>query len=405
MPSCNKGQAAIIDLAMLAVIVTCAIAFLQIYTITHANTQTENLKYTITQEYAANTLLSMDYVTAPGIGYDTVQTNAVTHVEDEDLEKLINITNDIKTYARELDGKIAGWTENITESRDEVTGEIDDITDTVRDLKDDYIDASSGLSTRLETASQQCEEFGDDINQFGELIGGVNGMSEFDPPCESLDDFASNINLIEESVTGNIAEMEGLLQETKDYLNNIETDPALEALMKIRCALRKLEIEMDRYVTYAQLGIAPGANLMDLMPARAALDTKTLTSAVTESLYTEDRLARSDYMRMLAATGIRVLASETEAGMDDPKSSLLQGAALTFSRRDYREISSEAVEGMLERTLKAQGYEYCYMAETCCSHITAGDCENKALDSIVARRSAMTHEGEPVDMSLWIWRG
>jgi len=402
MEPASKGQASIMDITMLLLIIIVATTFLQIYALGSAQTSTGNLKDELSDEYAAGALFALTYVSADAAAYSTVQSHALTNVSDEDLAGLVNASQEAREYIHGLDDTLENWSENITAKREEIDAQIKDTIDELSDIRKDLSGKQGQLTEGLEDLQETCTDIVADLNTYAGIMGAEKIPAEEDP-CKYAGDMNSYVANTTKTLNGTIYSAEEKLSEARDALYT-DTGKALDALQEARCLLSEAEIKIDSYITYAQAGIREDATLLDMLPARAGLETKSVSEAVAESLYVEDRLAYSDAARTAAATGVRTALQESGMGPDDPKSQIAQAAMLTLGRADYRSLAESSVKSALDSLLAEQGYSYCFTAETCCSRMQTGDCENKPDNSGHAKKTIHAPGNESAEMTLDLWR-
>jgi hypothetical protein len=400
--SAKKGISGIIDVALFSSLIIVAIAFLQIYAVSHTSTSIKDQKILSQNSYAQNALHTLGYVTAKAASYDTVQDSAITNTSDPDLEALVNMSDKARNYSRSLDRKLENWSRNITAASDEITGELDEIRENITDLRTGINEKTSSLIDALNEAKDTCSDITDGLNAYAEIIGGAP-LSLDDDPCDGVDESVKQVSNISTGIDISFADAEQKLEDIADTVNS-NTEKALESITSARCILREVDVKLDRFTTYAQLAVKEDTTLIDLMPAKASLGTKSVKEVLSESLYVEDRLARSGLLETAGAFGARAAMQTQGFGMDDPKNQIAQGAVLTIIREDYRTLGENAVKDSLDKALTGQGYAYCFVAKTCCTTISAGSCENIPYGSGRAVQTLKTIENQTAQLELNIWR-
>ena len=400
--SAKKGISGIVDVALFSSLVIVAIAFLQIYSVSHASGSIKNIKYAEQSGYAQNALHTLGYVTAKEAEYDTVQASALENATDPGLEALIEMSDEARNYSRSLDARLENWSRNVTAAAEDIASEIDSIRKNLSDLHAGIKEKTSDLTDALNGAKDTCSDITGGLNAYAEIIG-ATPLTQEEDPCDGIGESIQQINVISAGIDDSYSSADEALEDVVDAVH-LGEDAALEYITVARCALWEADVKLDRFTTYAQLAVKGDTTLLDLMPARASLGTKTVKEVLSESLYVEDRLARSGLLETAGAFGTR-MAMQTEGyGLVDPKSRIAQGAVLTIIREDYRILGESAVKGSLDRTLTGQGYAYCFIASTCCTKITAGACEAVPYNSGRAVQTLKTVENETAQLELNIWR-
>jgi hypothetical protein len=395
----NRGVSSVIDILMYSMIIIIAIAFLQVYSITHQSTNVKELKAKAEEKYAANALLTLSYLTNKDADYKTMQSQAVENTPDEDLQPIVNAGDSIRNYTSFLDGKLENWSKNVTKFHDEIKAGIDEAMDNVSILKEKIDAEKDGLTNELERAKDNCDNYVDSVNTFSELIGGETLSGD---PCAGIDDTESYISNTTKAIDDSLIKANDTLYKIKDSIDT-DLDLVQDYLQEARCILKETQVKTDRFVTYAQLGVKENTTLIDLWPAKATLGTKTVTETIGEALYTEDRLAKSGELQAAGAFGARIALQEAGYGLSDSKNQIAQGLILSIEREDYRDLAKKAVKASMTKQLSDQGYNYCFTAKTCCSVIQEGNCVIP-YNSIKAKTNIKTNENETVEMTISIWR-
>ena len=395
----NKGVSSAIDIAMYSMIIIIAMAFMQVYAVTHQSTDVKELKAKAEEEYAANTLLTLSYLTNKEADYSTVQSQAVENTPDADLEAIVKAGDSIRNYSRTLDGKLENWSKNVTAAHDEIRAVIDEAMANVSAAKEKIDLQQEGLNAELKNAKDNCNDYVTNINAFAELIGGEQLTGD---PCAGISDTESDVSNATKDIDESLITINNTLYQIKESVDtNIEK--AEDLIQDARCVLKEVDVKTDRFVTYAQLGVKENTTLIDLWPAKANLGTKTVTETIGEALYTEDRLAKSGELQAAGAFGARIALQEAGYKMSDSKSKIAQGLILSIEREDYRNLAKKAVKASLIKQLSDQGYSYCFTAKTCCSMIQDGNCVIP-YNSVKAKTNIKTNENETVEMTISIWR-
>jgi gas vesicle protein len=398
----NKGQAGVIDLMLFSLIIILAIAFLQVYSVTHASTSVKNMKYAIADEYAANTLLVLSHISARGAGYRTVQHSAVSNVSDEDLEGFVNGSLKIRNYTRTLDARLDNWSRNVTNAEDQIESEIDGINQNLTQLREALAEKQEALTNVLDAAKDTCEDILSAMNSYSDAVG-AEALAGGEDPCAYPDELNKYIINVSSDVFESFTQAEDILQGAKDAVHS-DAKAAQEAIEKARCLLSEVNVKLDGFISYAQLGVNEKTTIIDLVPALADLETKTVTEVLGEALYVEDRLAESDALRAAGAVGVRAAMQSSGMGLNDTRNRIAQASALTIARKDYKENAKNAVGNALDNLLAKQGYSYCFKAATCCDEVIAGDCGNVPYGTGHAVQEIDTQGNETAEMSLDIWR-
>jgi len=395
----SRGISSVMDIAMYSMIVVIAMAFLQTYSMTHQSTDVKDLKMRAEEEYAANALLAMSYLTCSGAGYRTVQQNAVESVTDPDMQPVIEAGESIRDYSRTLDEKLANWSEGIAETRSDINAEIDDAINSTAYIKD-TLDAQTGsLDSGLENAAENCKNYTDGINTFLKIFSGEQITGD---PCKELSEYGADISRTAGEIDKSLTEIKDTLYKIKG-LRRHKHGKTEELIQQARCILKEADIKTDRFITYAQLGTKENTTLTDLWPAKANLGTKTITETIGEALYTEDRLAGSGELQAAAAFGTRIAFQKAGTGPADPKNRITQGIVLSIDRIDYRSLAEKAANSALTKQLTEQGYDYCFTAKTCCSTIQDGNCSIPP-NAAKAKTNIKTPENKTAEMTLFIWK-
>lgn len=402
MTSGKKGVSAVIDVALFSSLVIIAISFLQVYSVSHTSTTVKEMKHNAQGEYAQNVLHTLGYVTAKEAVYDTVQASALINASDPDFEALIEMSNEARNYSKSLDAELETWSRNITEAADDINLGIESMRKNLSDLREGIRDKTYALTDALNEAKDACTDITDGLNTYSEIIGG-RPMKPGDDPCEGIEKSLQEIASIAEGIEDSFTSADEALKNVADTAGS-DKEKAAGYISAVRCALREVDVKLDRFITYAQVAVKEDTTLLDLMPAHATLGTKTVKEVLSEALFVEDRLARSGMLETAGAYGTRMALQDQGYGMEDPKSRIAQGAALTIIRDDYRRLGEAAVKGSLERTLSWQGYSYCFVASTCCTKITAGECEGVPYNSGRAIQTLKTLENDTAQLALNIWR-
>ena len=398
----NKGQSSVVDILLLSMIVVIAAAFLHIYSATHQSTGSKDLKQVLSTEYASRALMMLSYVNSPDASYETVQSGTVTNVSDPDLSGIVNVSLRIRGYTAYLGQTLANWSENITKAHDPAKAGMEGIRGNISDLENGLAEQKDSLTSGLSTAETDCAGLIDAMNKYYSIIGAAS-ISPASDPCGYVKDLNSTVSGTYQGVGDKLAELDGKITEVEGYLDT-DQEKTLKAIQEARCLLKEINVKNDMLISYAQLGVRSDTTLIDLFPAKASLETKTVTETVGESLYIEDRLATSDATRMLGATGVRMILSEQGISPGDAKSQILQAAVLTFARKEYRELAQKSVEASLDGVLTKQGYKYCFTARNCCNQVTAGVCDKIPENAVRAERSSQAMANETGTMTLAIWR-
>jgi hypothetical protein len=323
----NKGLSSIFDVMILSIIVVMVIAFLQVFSMTHQSTKIKDIKDETTDIYASNALRTLEYVSSD-IEYQTVQTGTLEEVSDPDFSRVVETSQKARDYMHRLDGILENWSNNATALKEhasnvsyELVGEIENVQGNVSDIQaflGETEDSLNGINT-------QCTDIEDNLREYGALLGGT--IPEGASSCGYVKNLSSGVSDLAENISSGLGEINDQLEDAKTTLKDLNasveenTDKVLEIIQQARCVLRKVNIEMDNYVTYLQLGVKEKATLMDLLPAKANLKSKTVTETVGEALYVEDRLTQSDLMRALGAGGYRV-ATDWFNGTNEENDSL-----------------------------------------------------------------------------------
>ena len=392
----SRGQSSAIDIALLTLIVIISITFLEIYSATHTSTSTKNVKDEVMDEYAQHALLTLSYVSPTDSDYSTVQVGTVGNVEDEDLKKLIDATLKIRNYTAKVDSLLENWSENVTAARDEIVSEIDYMTANISLMRSDLQSKTAPLIASLDSIESGCEELEDGLDAYGSLIA---GSSLLEGDCDFVSELSGVVEDTTDSVDTFLSDSEDFLDEVK-YNVDSNAEAALEAIQSARCVIREANVKMDYFITYAQVGLRNDSSLVDMMPAKANIGSKTVTEGIGESLYIEDRLAESGYIGTAASMEVKLLVGGDETAEEQ----ILEGDVLVYGRKSYLELMQSAVENKFDVMLTKQGYAYCFTAKDCCSRIDAGDCASIPPNSARATRTINTLGNESAQMTLDIWR-
>jgi hypothetical protein len=395
----NRGVSSTIDIVMYSMIIIIAMAFLQVYSVTHQSTDIKELKAKAEEKYAANTLLTLSYLTNKDADYMTVQAQAVENTPDEDLQPIVGAADSIRNNSRALNEKLENWSKNVTAAHDEIKAVIGEAMENVSAVKEAIDAQQEGLGVELEKAKDNCDDYVGNINTFSELIGGETLSGD---PCTGIEDTESYISDTTKGIDESLIKVNDTLYKIKDSIDT-DLDLVQGYLQEARCILKEVDIKTDRFVTYAQLGVRENTTLIDLWPAKANLGTKTVTETIGEALYTEDRLAKSGELQAAGAFGARIALQESGYELSDSKNRIAQGLILAIEREDYRNLAKKAVKSSLTKQLSDQGYNYCFTAKTCCSMIQEGNCV-VPYTSVKAKTNIKTNENETVEMTISIWK-
>ena len=423
----NKAISGIYDVLMFSIIIVMAVAFLQVYSLTHASTSVNNLKDQLSDDYAGSVLLTLTHVSEKDAGYETVQEGTIVEVSDKDLEYTVNESISARESLQKTDRTLERWVENATAWKEEASNRSASIIHDIDEIEATILYAHSALDEsawRMKSLSLKCAQMVEEAKKYEDLIGGM-GITETDP-CAYLDERNGQISAMAENISKDLDGITQKLEATKNAVSAADleaqenTDEAIALLTQARCALREVNVKIDNFASYLQLGVKEDATLVDLLPTKADLENMPAAEMLGESLYVEDRLAQSDYWRSGAAIAARLAlkgqsgnesqqngTQTTLNGTNNTKSRIAQATLLTLIRLDYREKAKAAVTGILEKALTEQGYKYCFKAQTCCSpmnKIFIGECDNIPPDTGQANRNIRTIDGDKGDMTLHIWR-
>jgi hypothetical protein len=395
----NRGQSTAIDIGILTMIVIIALSFLQIYSITHASTSTKNLREQMMVEYAQHALVSLSYVSPAGADYVTVQPGAVGNTYLGEVEELVNSSLLLRNYTNRTEAMLENWSENITAATEEIINSVEAIQSNISKLRSEVKKESDSLSDVLGAVTPDCENTSWGLNSFADLIGGTKILTD---SCDYVSGLASKVNDTLSVADNFLYQSETKLGEVKYYVASDE-DTALAAIQEARCVLREANVKIDYFISYAQLGLKENVSLLDTMPATAAIDSKTVTEVIGESLYIEDRLAESSLVGTAATAGLKLYMTGEEYSTDS-KDNVMEGAVLAYGRKSYLSLAQTSVENKFDFLLTKQGYGYCFTAKDCCSKVTAGECDNIPYNSARASRIISTLGKESAEMTLDIWR-
>ncbi|MFZ2455778.1 MAG: lamin tail domain-containing protein [Candidatus Altiarchaeia archaeon] len=308
----NKGLSSIFDVMILGIIIVMAIAYLQVFSITHQSTKITDIKDETTGIYASNALRLMDYISSDA-DYQTVQTGTLEIVSDKDFNKVVEMSEKAREYTHKLDGILENWSNNetalkehIEEISDELTGEIENIQGNISGIQALLGETEDSINS----INTQCADIMKNLEEYKTLLGG--DITGEESPCGYVKNIGGGLSDKAKNISTGLQEINDQLEDAKKIIKDINgsveenADKILEIIQQARCVLRKVNVEMDNYVTYLQLGVKEEATLMDLLPAKADLKTKTITETVGEALYVEDRLTQSDLLRAMGAGGYRV---------------------------------------------------------------------------------------------------
>lgn len=210
----NKGISSLFDVMIYAFILVLAFTVIQLYSMSHQATSIKNLKYEAENQYAAQTLESLSYLTIDGDGYQTVQADTLEPVEDEDLKNLTEKGEQIRAYADELDSRLNNWSKNLTELKEGIQGNITEIQDTLSDTTDmiDY------TSQEIQNLSTTCSEVVTDINLYGQLIGGI---ALDNSSCSQVENLTTQIVNASSQVEEKISKANDTLQTVKEAIKQL----------------------------------------------------------------------------------------------------------------------------------------------------------------------------------------
>jgi archaellum component FlaC len=300
----NKGFSSLLDVMIYAFILVLSFTAIMLYSSSHHATSIKNLKYEAENRYAAQALESLSYLTIDGDGYQTVQAGTLEPVTDEDLKLLYNISDAIRRYGANLDNRLKNWSRNLTTLKED----IEDVKDNIEGIQYRISDAKElvdDTTERINTLPTRCYELLNDVNTYGQLIGGItlNDSS----PCAQVENLAAQVTESASQVNTGLSNANDSLEAVIEKIDNYSDDETLlESIQQARCLIREVNIKLDNYVSYAELGVKQNATLIDLLPVRARMQTAPLTMIAGESLYVEDRLAQSDYLRAGGAMAAKI---------------------------------------------------------------------------------------------------
>ncbi|MFZ2456178.1 MAG: hypothetical protein WAX07_06855 [Candidatus Altiarchaeia archaeon] len=326
----DKGISSLFDVMIYAIILVMAFAAIQIYSVSHQSASIKNIGYEAENRYAAQTLDALSYLTIDGDGYETVQAGTIENVEDKDLKKLSDAGKLLRELTGNLDATLDGWSDNSSKLKEDLT-RVKTSIELARQILTTtkyYVDKTS---KEIQKLPAKCDEILD-VNVYGQIIGGIN-INDSDP-CAQVDALTSRVTNASAGVIEQIDTSDNALQDIITKIDSYSEDQMLlDRIQQTRCLLREVNVKLDHYISYAELGVKENATLIDLLPVRADLRTAPLTMMAGESLYVEDRLVQSDYLRaggaIAAIIGMQYLntSEETET---EPETYAVQGNTSTL---------------------------------------------------------------------------
>ena len=313
----NRGISSLIDVMALSVIIVIAISFMLVYSQTHSSQRVKDIKDTTQDMYSENALRTLSYVTAKNAGYWTVQPDALEEVSDKDLEPLVDLSLDAREYLSNLDGTLQNWESNISQIKDNISGYSSEVILRIEDVQSEIAktrDTISQCETKMQGISTVCSNVTESLKNYTDIMGGTALLNN---SCEYIDGLTGQITETSENLDQNLSKLDQKLGELKNTLNKINNtvdenaEQIIQSIKQARCILNEVNVKMDNYVTYIQLGVKANTTLIDLLPNKAPLETVPVTKVLGESLYVEDRLAQSDLLRAGGAMAARIALGES----------------------------------------------------------------------------------------------
>jgi hypothetical protein len=311
-PIDNKGISSLIDMIALMMIVMLAGSYLTVYSLSHSSIRAKNIKDTAQDMYAQNALRTLSYITAKDAGYWTVQPGVLEEVSDEDLERLVDLSIQARDYAYRLQGVLQRWEDNMTAFKEDVDGYTSGVTGDIEEARAKINDTRNIIDecrAHMQGLSTLCDNATESLKNFTDILGGSNMT---DAPCDYVDGVTEQVTDTAATLDQNLSAFDQKLAELEDTVQEINeaTDENADRIQKLiveaRCILNEINVKMDNYVSYVQLGVKDNVTIMDMMPGNAALETVPVSTVLGESLYVEDRLAQSDLIRAGGAIAARI---------------------------------------------------------------------------------------------------
>lgn len=305
----NKGFSSVVDAAVLGLALGLSLAFVQVFSMTQANTVIKNVETESNNEYVSSALNALDYVTVKDAGYETVQDGSIGLTYDSDLQKIIDASAKIRDYTGKLDNTLSAWEDNIMRLGNYSEELCSNYAQEIRELQGKLGDASGSIndaSDDLKKASSKCYAMVDEMGSYGDLLD-----TSLTGGCDAAGNFTGDV----ENQAGNITEGINRLNNTLENLTSLiedlnasiqEKEKIISLIRDGRCVLSELNVKLDNYISYVQYGVNENNTLVDLFPAKAGLETLTVSRAVGESLYVEDRLIQSDSLRAIGSFGAKI---------------------------------------------------------------------------------------------------
>jgi hypothetical protein len=367
----NRGFSSVVDAAVLGLALGLSLAFLQVFSMTQANTAIKNVEAETSNEYVSNALNALDYVTVKDAGYETVQDGSIGLTYDSDLQKIIDASAKIRNYTGELDNTLSAWENNVTLLGNYSEELCSQYTQEIRDMQGklgDALDSINDASEDLKKAPSKCYEMADEVGSYGDLLdtsltGGCSAVGNFTGDVENQ---AGNVTAVISRLNNTLENLTSLIEDLNASIQ--EKEKIISLIRDGRCVLSELNVKLDNYVSYIQYGVNENNTLVDLFPAKAGLETLTVSRAVGESLYVEDRLIQSDSLRAIGSFGAKIALEhpDNDTGNDS------DNPAENNESRPGEEYHSYLIS---RNASTCEGCIHC----SNCSNDTCSDCDDCAI--------------------------
>lgn len=313
----RKGMSAMVDILLFSVISIFAITTLFVYAQSHQISQVSDVNQQAMDEYASNTLLTLNYVTVgEDIKYSTVQKSAVTKTEYSKVLAAREWMNDINDGIETVDviERSIDQTAEV-EPPAEIVEVVNDIEKQINFLQEEVMVVHDSAERMME----EIEKFGDGmkvlcegIENVSEKFGGVFGKNM---NCNNIDmqisEATKPLNEIITQTNKLNTELENVKGQLADYKDGVKILPADKTpeikknLHEIRCTLIVIKSSIDHYMNYLEVGVDLDASFIDLWPVEANLGGKTISEITGEALLVRNNFASTDafdtsYARPLA---------------------------------------------------------------------------------------------------------
>lgn len=375
---CVKGQAGMVDVMVFSVIVIASITFLFAYTADHQGAKISDVQKQAMNEYAAKTLLMLDYVTVDSdISYATIQKTAVKKTNYSAILNERKKINSIKAEIMEMDslersieqtgvssvnGKIVDSVENIEEEIEQLHKDVELVHDSADNIKKD-------AEHFMENIDKICISVKNISDKFGGVFGDINcniGKSDIIKPLDEI--------IAETEKTG--VELEKIRVRVNEYKKKILIFPSDEipgikkSIHEIRCTLIAITSDIDHFMSYFEVGVDLNTSLIDLWPVNANLSGKTISEVTGEAFFTRNNIASTS-----------LNAGEDDFSFVRPIST---GAGIFFFRNDDNKEIFNGISGLFNATGEKEEDMGVYSEETtdCKTSKSTEECASESVSSL-----------------------